>query len=54
MRRATFVPPVMTDPSLLRKYERWWRVCPDCGMRLQGGQAGLDAHLLVVHDATGP
>ena len=43
------VPAVMTDPARLPKGQHWHRSCPLCPTRTQGGQAGLNAHLAVVH-----
>jgi len=43
------VPAVMTDPARLPKGQHWRRNCPVCPTRTQGGQAGLEAHLSVVH-----
>ena len=43
------VPLIMDHPELLAKGEHWRRTCPHCGLTTQGGRAGLNAHLTVVH-----
>ena len=44
------VPAIMTQPDLLSKGEAWVHQCPrGCTILIQGGWAGLRAHLQVVH-----
>lgn len=52
--RAATVPPIMTDRTLLDPLDTWVHLCTDCisaygAFVTQGGQAGYDAHRLVVH-----
>lgn len=58
------VPPVMTNPDLLPAGEAWSNLCAlrihgtdkagrprsmTCGVKAQGGHAGLKAHIRTVH-----
>ncbi len=49
-RDLTGCPEIMTNPLLLKPGDPWRRRCRKCGMITQGGRAGLEAHLLVVHN----
>lgn len=51
------VPPVMTDPSLMKPGDNWVRLCPHrCSTLtgIQGGSAGLAAHMATVHPGEQP
>ena len=41
--------PTQADPSLLPEGDFWTWGCGRCGATVQGGRAGLDAHVRTVH-----
>jgi hypothetical protein len=43
------VPPQMDSPAKLPDGDFWAWVCPVCHLCMQGGRAGLNAHMAVVH-----
>ncbi len=47
----TIVPATMDGPHKLPRGDHWTWTCPErnCNLVTQGGRAGLNAHLKVVH-----
>ncbi|MEV0616155.1 hypothetical protein AB0I81_22770 [Nonomuraea sp. NPDC050404] len=41
-------------PEDLEPGDHWTRACPHCPAYVQGGRAGLGAHIGVVHPKEGP